>query len=54
MTDRDVVAMPRWGKIAVVIAAILLMIVVVTSVDFSGNNEPDRPNLIGFDDTTTR
>ena len=54
MTDPDVVAMPRWGKVAVVVAAILLVIVLVTSIDFTGgnDNEPDRPNLIGFDTTT--
>ena len=52
MTDRDAVRMPRWGSIAVVIAAILLIIVVATSVDFGGDDERDRPNLIGFDTTT--
>jgi len=53
MSDPDVVAMPRWGKVAVIVAAILLLIVVVTSIDFSGkSNEPDHPNLIGFDTTT--
>ena len=52
MTESDAVAMPRWGKIAVVVAAILLIIVVATSIDFSGDDEPDRPNLIGFESTT--
>jgi hypothetical protein len=49
----DVVRMPLWGKVAVVVAAILLFIVVVTSVDFGGSDEPDRPNIIGLDTTTT-
>ena len=54
MSEPDPIATPRWVKIAVVVAAVLLAIVVVTSVNFSGgNDEPDRPNLIGFDDTTT-
>jgi len=53
MSESDPVAMPRWGKIAIVVAAILLVIVVATSIDFCGNDEPRRPNLIGFDDTTT-
>jgi hypothetical protein len=52
MTETDPVAMPRWGKVAVVIAAILLTIVIVTSVDFTSNHEPQHPNLIGFDSTT--
>lgn len=52
MSDPDAVTMPRWGKIAIVVAAILLAIVAVTSVDFSGDDEPDRPNLIGFETTT--
>ena len=52
MTDPDAVGMPRWGKVAVVIAAILLIIVVATSVDFGGDDEDDRPNLIGFETTT--
>ena len=54
MTDPDAVGMPRLGKVAVVVAAILLIIVVATSVDFGGDDEPDRPNLIGFDTTSTR
>jgi hypothetical protein len=49
----DVVYMPTWGKVAVIVAAVLLFIVVVLSVDFGGSDEPERPNLIGFDDTTT-
>ena len=53
MTEDDAVKMPRLGKIAIVVAAILLVIVAVTSIDF-GDDEPSRPNLIGFDDTTTR
>ena len=54
MTDPAAVGMPRWGKVAVVVAAILLIIVVATSVDFGGGDKPDRPNLIGFDTTSTR
>ena len=54
MTDPDAIGMPRWGKVAVVVAAILLIIVVATSVDFGGDDKTDRPNLIGFDSTTTR
>jgi hypothetical protein len=54
MTDPDAIGMPRWGKVAVVVAAILLIIVVATSVDFDGDDKPDRPNLIGFDTTTSR
>jgi len=54
MSEADPIATPRWVKIAVIVAAVLLAIVVVTSVNFSGgNDEPDRPNLIGFDGTTT-
>ena len=53
MTDSDAIGMPRWGKVAVVIAAILLIIVVATSVDFGGDDEPDRPSLIGFESTTS-
>ena len=49
----DAIGMPRWGKVAVVVAAILLFIVVLTSVDFGDSDEPERPNLIGFDTTTT-
>jgi hypothetical protein len=49
----DAIGMPRWGKAAVVVAAILLFIVVLTSVDFGGSDEPERPNLIGFETTTT-
>jgi hypothetical protein len=52
MTDPDAVRLPRWGKFAVVVAAILLIIVAATSVDFGGDDEPDRPNLIGFETTT--
>jgi len=52
MTEADAVRLPRWGKVAIVLAAILLVIVVATSVDFSGDEAPDRPNLIGFDTTT--
>ncbi|MEO8697689.1 MAG: hypothetical protein ABI658_29590 [Acidimicrobiales bacterium] len=52
MTENDAVRLPLWGKIAIVLAAILLVIVVATSVDFGGDDEPDRPNLIGFDTTT--
>jgi hypothetical protein len=48
----DVVSMPTWGKVAVIVAAMLLFIVVVTSVDFGGSDERERPNLIGFDSTT--
>ena len=54
MTDPDAVGIPRLGKVAVVVAAILLIIVVATSVDFGGDDTPDRPNLIGFDTTTSR
>jgi hypothetical protein len=55
MTEPDAVGLPRWGKVAIVVAAILLIIVVATSVDFGGDdNEPRRPNLIGFDTTTSR
>ena len=53
MSDPDAVALPLWGKIAIVVAAILLIIVAATSIDF-GDDEPNRPNLIGFDETTTR
>ena len=54
MSESDPIATPRWVKIAVVVAAVLLAIVVVTSVNFrGGHDEPDHPNLIGFDDTTT-
>jgi hypothetical protein len=49
----DAIGMPLWGKIAIVVAALLLLVVVVLSVDFGGSDEPERPNLIGFDDTTT-
>ena len=52
MTDPDAVGMPRWGKVAVVVAAILLIIVIATSVNFDGDDTPDRPNLIGFESTT--
>ncbi|MEO5839908.1 MAG: hypothetical protein ABIQ73_16185 [Acidimicrobiales bacterium] len=52
MTEPDDVRLPRWGRIAILVAAILLIIVVATSVDFSGDDEPDRPNLIGFESTT--
>ncbi|HUP71938.1 MAG TPA: hypothetical protein VM282_02710 [Acidimicrobiales bacterium] len=52
MRDPAAVGLPLWGKIAVVVAAILLIIVVAASIDF-GDDEPDRPNLIGFDETTT-
>jgi hypothetical protein len=52
MTDPDAVRLPRWGKVAIVLAAILLVIVVATSVDYRSDDEPDRPNLIGFDTTT--
>ena len=52
MTEPDSVHLPRWGKVAIVLAAILLIIVVATSVDFGGDDAPDRPNLIGFDTTT--
>ena len=52
MTDPDPVKMPRWTKMAIVIAAVLLLIVVITSVDFSGGDEPRQPNLIGFETTT--
>jgi hypothetical protein len=53
MTQPDSVHLPRWGKVAIVLAAILLIIVVATSVDFSSDDDaPDRPNLIGFDTTT--
>ena len=51
MSDPDAVALPLWGKVAVVVAAILLIIVAVTSIDF-GDDEPERPNLIGFESTT--
>ena len=44
--------MPLWGKLAIIVAAILLIIVVATSIDF-GDDEPNRPNLIGFDETST-
>jgi hypothetical protein len=54
MTEPDAIGMPRLGKVAVVVAAILLIIVVATSVDFDGDVKPDRPNLIGFDTTTSR
>ena len=50
--DPDPVKMPRWTKMAIVIAAVLLLIVVITSVDFSGGDEPRQPNLIGFETTT--
>lgn len=53
MTEDDAVKLPRLGKIAIVVAAILLVIVAVTSIDF-GDDDPPRPTLIGFDDTTTR
>ena len=49
----DAIRMPLWGKVAVVVAALLLFIVAVSSVDFGGSDDPERPNLIGFDDTTT-
>jgi len=52
MTDPDAVRLPRWGKVAVVVAAILLIIVAATSVGLGGDDEPDRPNLIGFDTST--
>jgi hypothetical protein len=52
VSDSDAVTMPLWGKVAVVVAAILLIIVLATSIDFGGGDEPDRPNLIGFDSTT--
>ena len=52
MSDPDAVKLPPLGKLAIVVAAILLAIVVITSIDF-GDDEPSRPNLIGFDDTTT-
>lgn len=52
MSDSDAVRLPLWGKVAVVVAAILLIIVAVTSVGSGGDDEPDRPNLIGFDTTT--
>lgn len=48
----DAVKMPRWGKIAIVIAAILLAIVAATSIGSSNDDDKHRPNLIGFDDTT--
>ena len=54
MTDPGAVGMPRWGKVAVIVAAILLIIVAATSIDFSDDDERDRPNLIGFDTTTSR
>lgn len=53
MSDPDAVAMPVWGKVAIVVAAVLLIIVFATSIDL-GDDEPDRPNLIGFDTTITR
>jgi hypothetical protein len=54
VSDPAAVGLPFWGKIAVVVGAILLLIVVViSSIDF-GDDVPDRPNLIGFDETTTR
>jgi hypothetical protein len=49
----DAIGMPRWGKVAVVVAAMLLFIVVLTSIDYGDSDEPERPNLIGFDTTTT-
>ena len=52
MSDPDAVALPFWGKVAIVVAAILLIIVAATSIDF-GDDEPTRPNLIGFDETST-
>ncbi len=52
MSDPDAVGLPLWGKVAVVVAAILLIIVFATSIDFGGDDEPDRPNLIGFESTT--
>jgi hypothetical protein len=53
VSDPAAVGLPLWGKIAVVVAAILLLIVVaVSSIDF-GDDAPDRPNLIGFESTTT-
>jgi hypothetical protein len=53
MSAADAVKLPRLGKLAILVAAILLAIVAFTSIDF-GDDEPSRPNLIGFDDTTTR
>ena len=52
MSGPDAVALPLWGKVAIVVAAILLIIVVATSIDF-GDDQPSRPNLIGFDETST-
>ena len=52
MSDPDAIPMPRWGKIAVIVAAILLAIVIITSVNFGSDDTPHRPNLIGFDTTT--
>jgi hypothetical protein len=46
------IGMPRWAKIFVIIAALLIAIVVITSIDWSSRDEPDQPNLIGFDTTT--
>jgi hypothetical protein len=50
MTDPGAVTMPRWGKVAIVVATILLVIVAVTSIGDGDGDE--RPNLIGFDTTT--